>query len=369
MKRLGLLLISLAIILLPVASFADTSATAMIPSYDSGSANTVLTPPLTDYSVNYLSQIFGTVPGVLHGTSGDLLGKVFKTFNYVVIILVSFVVAYAIFLSIIYTATDGSFMGRDKKGAFIVLRIAAGVGLVAPVFQGYSAIQVLVLAAVFHGVGAADLVWNKALSYLKTGGVVYQAPATDLPQLTTMASNVFRAEVCMYQSQEWLNDSTQNAQAQLKNDPSNPILLQQAQTSYANLSPVWNNVTQQVTFPGGSVGMVSNDACGTIGWGIATGDNAAKKDEYVKVALQQMISDVDPVAQNIIVSRDTSMSFVSPKLQYDESISAMIAAAAVTVCVTIEPFQLTGLPAELGESWPPLRLVLGTTFGASVRRR
>jgi hypothetical protein len=44
---------------------------------------------------------------------------------------------------------------------------------------------------------------------------------------------------------------------------------------------------------------------------------------------------------------------------------ALIAAAAVTVCVMIELFQLTGLPAALGESWPPLRLVLGTTFGTA----
>jgi hypothetical protein len=44
---------------------------------------------------------------------------------------------------------------------------------------------------------------------------------------------------------------------------------------------------------------------------------------------------------------------------------ALIAAAAFTVCVMIELFQLTGLPAELGESWPPLRLVLGTTFGTA----
>ena len=44
---------------------------------------------------------------------------------------------------------------------------------------------------------------------------------------------------------------------------------------------------------------------------------------------------------------------------------ALIAAAAVTVCVIIELFQLTGLPAELGKSWPPLRLVLGTTFGTA----
>jgi hypothetical protein len=44
---------------------------------------------------------------------------------------------------------------------------------------------------------------------------------------------------------------------------------------------------------------------------------------------------------------------------------ALIAGAAVTVCAMIELFQITGLPAELGESWPPLRLVLGTTFGTA----
>lgn len=44
---------------------------------------------------------------------------------------------------------------------------------------------------------------------------------------------------------------------------------------------------------------------------------------------------------------------------------ALIAAAAVTACLMIELFQLTGLPASLGESWPPLRLILGTTFGAA----
>jgi hypothetical protein len=31
----------------------------------------------------------------------------------------------------------------------------------------------------------------------------------------------------------------------------------------------------------------------------------------------------------------------------------------------IELFQLTGIPAELGKFWPPVRLVLGTTFGTA----
>ena len=41
-----------------------------------------------------------------------------------------------------------------------------------------------------------------------------------------------------------------------------------------------------------------------------------------------------------------------------------MAAAAVALCALIELFQLTPYPARLGESWPPLQLVLGTTFNA-----
>lgn len=44
---------------------------------------------------------------------------------------------------------------------------------------------------------------------------------------------------------------------------------------------------------------------------------------------------------------------------------ALIAAVALTVCVFIELLQLTGLPSTLGAAWPPVRLVLGTTFGTA----
>lgn len=35
---------------------------------------------------------------------------------------------------------------------------------------------------------------------------------------------------------------------------------------------------------------------------------------------------------------------------------------AFGLCAGIELFQATGVPAELAQSWPPIRLVLGTTF-------
>ena len=39
-----------------------------------------------------------------------------------------------------------------------------------------------------------------------------------------------------------------------------------------------------------------------------------------------------------------------------------VAAAAFGICAGIELFQLTGVPAALGQAFPPARLVLGTGF-------
>ncbi|KAA1424438.1 DUF2809 domain-containing protein [Mumia zhuanghuii] len=39
-------------------------------------------------------------------------------------------------------------------------------------------------------------------------------------------------------------------------------------------------------------------------------------------------------------------------------------AVGFAVCVAVELFQLTGVPAALADRWPPVRLVLGTTFWA-----
>ncbi|REE02487.1 uncharacterized protein DUF2809 [Citricoccus muralis] len=41
----------------------------------------------------------------------------------------------------------------------------------------------------------------------------------------------------------------------------------------------------------------------------------------------------------------------------------LVAGLALAGCLAVELLQLTGLSADLGALWPPLRLVLGTTFG------
>lgn len=50
-------------------------------------------------------------------------------------------------------------------------------------------------------------------------------------------------------------------------------------------------------------------------------------------------------------------AFCAPRVR-----TAALAAAAFGICAAIELFQLTGIPADLGQAFPPARLVLGTGF-------
>jgi hypothetical protein len=54
-----------------------------------------------------------------------------------------------------------------------------------------------------------------------------------------------------------------------------------------------------------------------------------------------------------------ALSFVFVRLP-----SWPVALITIVLCVGIEFFQLTGVPAVLAEAFPPVRLVLGTTFTA-----
>lgn len=51
------------------------------------------------------------------------------------------------------------------------------------------------------------------------------------------------------------------------------------------------------------------------------------------------------------------VAFVAPRGRV-----AVVTAAAFALCAAVEVFQLTGIPAALAETVPPVALVLGTTF-------
>src|SRR3990167_11519540 len=139
-----------------------------------------LHPPLTDYSVAYLGQIFGTVGNVLAGTSGEVLGTMFKIFNEGVLVVAVMWLGYTTVTIALRASHEGSFMGQNRNIGVVFLRVAIGFGLVLPSSAtGYSLLQVIFMKIVAQGVGLADQTWDAALNYLKHGGSLYIPPRSE----------------------------------------------------------------------------------------------------------------------------------------------------------------------------------------------
>lgn len=136
-------------------------------------------PPPGDYSVIFLANIFGIVDGVLHGTGSQMLGAMFAVFNSAVLSLGGIIIMYTLMVSTMNTAHEGQMLGQKWSSIWIPVRSTLGLALLIPKASGYCLMQIFVMWLVVQGVGAADKIWDAALSYLNRGGVIIQAQATN----------------------------------------------------------------------------------------------------------------------------------------------------------------------------------------------
>ena len=160
-KRLLLILLSF----FPLLAFAQQ---------DSGSSMT-FAPPASDYSVVFLGNLFGAVDGVLHSSGSQIMGAIFTVFNSAVLALGGIIIMYTLMVSTMNTAHEGQMLGQKWSSIWIPVRSTLGLALLIPKASGYCLMQIFVMWVVVQGVGAADKVWQAALSYLNRGGVIIQA--------------------------------------------------------------------------------------------------------------------------------------------------------------------------------------------------
>jgi defect in organelle trafficking protein DotA len=324
----------LVLLVFPYAVFAS------IPSIGEGAVNLIsqsfnfqlggmnvqpsFTPLPSDLSVNYLGQIFGTVGTVLHGTSGQMLGQLFKVFNIGLLVLAGVFLIYTIVMTILNAAHEGEFMGRKWNSAWIAIRTVFGLGLLVPSpTTGYSSIQVFVMWIVIQGAGFANMAWYSALSYLAQGGQIYTPPATDSASMIDLVGNVLSMQVCMYYAQ----NVEQTAQKNLKSQQQTPT----TNTNTASPAPAINNVTDftpfvgiyfdqarnvynsVVKFPGNgySADGQQDNACGQISFGTNSTHDALDQDNKantLKAAVQQIMLDTNTYAQQMVGTGTTPPS-------------------------------------------------------------
>lgn len=181
-------------------------------------------PPATDYSVVFLGNLFGLVDGVLHGTGSQIMGAMFGVFNAAVLTVGGVIIMYTLMVATMNTAHEGQMLGQKWSSIWIPVRSTLGLALLIPKASGYCLMQIFVMWVVLQGVGAADKVWEAALSYLNRGGVIIKAQADPTLALTSAGDNgvskagavMLSGQVCMLGLQNRLEDLRQRLLDQAK---------------------------------------------------------------------------------------------------------------------------------------------------------
>lgn len=173
-QKMNKWIVALGALFFPLLALADVSALNF-------------TPPPSDYSVQFLSNLFGLVDGVLHGTGSQIMGAIFTVFNAAVLALGGIVIMYTLLVGTMNTAHEGEMLGKKWSSIWIPIRSTGGLALLIPKASGYCLMQIFVMWVVVQGVGAADKVWNGALDYLNKGGVIIKANLTPTTASTATA--------------------------------------------------------------------------------------------------------------------------------------------------------------------------------------
>ena len=162
-----------------------------------------------DLSIAYLEQLFGTVPGVLAGSSTTLLSQMFYVFNMGIFAVVGLVLSMIIVTSTVNTGGQGQFMGRRNQNPYwIWFRSFTGVSILMPTYNGYSLIQVIVIWVAVQGIGLSNAIWsevqnivyktNSILSYVKLVDGSASSSVANIDPVTEAEQQAYNR--CLYKS-------------------------------------------------------------------------------------------------------------------------------------------------------------------------
>lgn len=277
-------------------------------------------PPPSDYSVTFLSALFGVVDGVLSGTGSQIMGSMFAVFNSAVLAIGGIIIMYTLMVSTMNTAHEGQMLGQKWSSIWIPARSTIGLALLIPKASGYCLMQIFVMWIVVQGVGAADKVWDAALGYLNRGGVIIQAqqinPAASLTSgnggtasIAAGASTILAGQVCMFglqtqlqnQRQFYLNAKANNAGPCTGPTPAMPVFCNTSVPDFmasVNAVAAQNNIlsgnpnastfsVMMPNFDSSSPYSFLNGICGTITWNNISAISASTLNTLNQVAAYQ----------------------------------------------------------------------------------
>ncbi|MCU7951273.1 MAG: DotA/TraY family protein [gamma proteobacterium symbiont of Bathyaustriella thionipta] len=139
---------------------------------------TVIDPPFTDKSVEYLKYIYGESTNIIFHTAGPgapdtILGVMSAILNIGCLLFSGIIIGYTALSGVMNTAHEGQVMGKAYNSMWVPLRTTLALALMLPMASGFSVMQLGVLWFAGKGIGLADSTWEAALNHMDTSGTLY----------------------------------------------------------------------------------------------------------------------------------------------------------------------------------------------------
>lgn len=309
MKRLWFALVCP---LLPLMSYAGSAPT------DSAST--------TDFSIQYLGQVFGVVPGALDGTNGQgVVGGLFHVFNQGVMAVAAIWLVYTISQVLMMSAT-ADHPQKSVKNWLLWFRVVLGFGLLIPGPSGYCMAQELMMQVVVQGAQLADRTWDYVLNYMQQGGQLFMTqPSSNkitsitqldnfiggnqgAPSTSSLAYRMFQSQVCMYLSNAYNQSNKATDQVAARGSKINyrMIALQPWTNAQGQLQPGMlyfpgygdASTTMTVGDHGQPIGSIPQ-ACGSFVAPKLPKQATSSQYQQAAAAMTQMALDMQPYAQQV----------------------------------------------------------------------
>jgi defect-in-organelle-trafficking protein DotA len=289
-------LIIICLVLAPSVLFAQAGTAGTADSITSNTAAIFYLPP-GDPSLNFLGQLFGNVGTVLSGSSGMILGVLFKYFNLGILVLAGVFLIWTTVKVVIHSSHEGSFMGKEVNTGFHVIRTVLGIGLLTPTVGGYSIIQIIVMWVVLQGAGFGNTIWNQALNYFENGGQLFVPPSTNLQPLIQVAGTVLESQVCMYYHEKLEKDLQKEARAKIAAGDTTPIYQTRVRNfpAYQPYIDTANPNSPRILFPADRGNSHTDNGCGSLDYAQPTAAN----NPTVQAGLTAIIQQTSGVARRI----------------------------------------------------------------------
>lgn len=160
-----------------------------------------LAPPSSDLSVILLNKLFGAGWTNFAGNPSGFLQTVLSVFDSAMFAVLGVIAVYSLVMGIAEAAHDGVPLGK-RYSKWMPFRMVAAGAFLAPVANGISIVQALVLYVAGAGIGVADDVWNAGTTYLiKSGPAIVMNTETGVG----LAKDALNSLVCM----AWVNSQYQ----------------------------------------------------------------------------------------------------------------------------------------------------------------